>query len=205
MAGFLSGWLGCSDPPEFSLATPRLLLRLPQMDDHASWLALRRASRVFLEPWEPTWRESDFTPAAFRQRVRRCRALARADEAYRYFIFGRQDNVLVGGVSLFNVRRGDADAASLGYWIGQPFARQGFMTEAVRAILDHGFGTLRLHRIEAACLPHNEASMRLLARCGFEREGYARAYLKIAGRWQDHVLFAHLAGSSSSFPRPARN
>jgi ribosomal-protein-alanine N-acetyltransferase len=100
----------------------------------------------------------------------------------------------VGGVTLNNVRRGVIQAGSLGYWIGAPFARRGFMTAALAALIPYAHGALRLKRIEAACLPHNAASMRLLQKLGFAREGYARQYLCIAGEWQDHVLFARLAG-----------
>lgn len=195
MGAVLASWFRrLTEDAEPAMATSRLYLRLPEAGDRAAWVRLRQASRAFLEPWEPRWSESEFTPAAFRARVRRCRNLARDDEAYRYFIFRRHDRALMGGLSLINIRRGDADTASLGYWIGEPFARQGYMTEAVRAAVAHGFGSLRLHRIEAACLPGNEASMRLLARCGFEREGYAKGFLRIAGRWQDHVLYARLSG-----------
>lgn len=195
MASLLSAWLGLGDTAPDHIISPHLVLRLPRPEDYQSWVALRRASRAFLEPWEPLWNEDDFTPAAFRRRVRRCRALALADEAWRYLIIRRSDDALLGGLSLSNIRRGDADTASLGYWIGEPFARHGYMSEAVNAALAHAFGSLGLHRIEAACLPENEASIRLLARCGFDREGYARAYLKIAGRWRDHLLFARLSGS----------
>ena len=97
-------------------------------------------------------------------------------------------------LDLQELRRGVAQAGTLGYWIGKPFARQGYMTAAVRLLLQVSFGPLGLHRVEAACLPHNAASIALLGRCGFEHEGLARGYLKIAGTWQDHLLFARLAG-----------
>jgi ribosomal-protein-alanine N-acetyltransferase len=100
--------------------------------------------------------------------------------------------VLLGGLTLGQLRRGVAQCATLGYWIGAPNAAQGYMTRAVRAATAYALQTLRLHRIEAACLPQNVASTRLLLRCGFQREGYARAYLRINGTWQDHVLFALL-------------
>ena len=100
--------------------------------------------------------------------------------------------MLVGGLTLASVRRGVAQAGSLGYWMGATFVRRGHMTAAVKAVLPFTFSTLRLHRVEAACIPTNTASIRLLERAGFTREGYARQYLCINGTWQDHLLFARL-------------
>ena len=99
---------------------------------------------------------------------------------------------MVGGLTLANIRRGVAQAGSIGYWVGQPFARQGYMTAAVRTLIPFCFGALRLHRLEAACIPTNDASIGLLEKTGFKREGYARGYLCINGAWQDHLLYARL-------------
>jgi ribosomal-protein-alanine N-acetyltransferase len=174
-----------------------VLLRAPQMSDYAEWARLRMESRRFLEPWEPLWPEDDLSRGAFRRRMRRYAREMRDDLGYPFLIFRARDRVLLGGVTLTNVRRGVAQSASLGYWIGAAHARHGYMTAAVKALLPFVHGVLRLRRIEAACLPHNAASVRLLERCGFEREGYAREYLCIAGKWQDHVLYAHVAGAAS--------
>jgi ribosomal-protein-alanine N-acetyltransferase len=95
-------------------------------------------------------------------------------------------------LTLANIRRGVAQAGSIGYWVGAPFAKQGYMTAAVRALVPHCFSALRLHRLEAACIPGNDASIRLLEKTGFTREGYARRYLCINGVWQDHLLYARL-------------
>lgn len=170
----------------------RVMLRAPVMGDYAQWAQLRSTSRTFLEPWEPTWPRDDLTRTAFRQRVRRYNRDMRDDYAYAFFIFDNATADLVGGLTLSNVRRGVAQTASVGYWTGMPFARQGYMTEALTAAVSFAFDSLRLHRVEAACLPDNEASRRLLLRTGFSEEGYARQYLKINGRWQDHLLFALL-------------
>jgi ribosomal-protein-alanine N-acetyltransferase len=169
-----------------------VVLRSPQMGDHAEWAALREASRGFLTPWEPIWPADDLARSAFRRRIKRYAEDQRGDLAYPFFIFRKTDNVLVGGLTLANIRRGCAQAASLGYWMGEPYARQGQMTAAVMAVLPFAFGTLRLHRVEAACIPANGASIRLLERTGFQREGFARQYLCINGVWQDHLLFARL-------------
>jgi ribosomal-protein-alanine N-acetyltransferase len=170
-----------------------IMLRAPQMADFAEWTGLRTASRNFLAPWEPTWPTDDLTRGAFRRRLKRYAEDLRTDQAYPFFIFRTGDDVLVGGLTLANIRRGVAQAGSLGYWIGAPFAHKGYMTAAVRALIPFGFGAIRLHRLEAACIPTNTASMRLLEKTGFQREGYARQYLCINGSWQDHVLYARLA------------
>jgi ribosomal-protein-alanine N-acetyltransferase len=174
------------------LQSGRVMMRLPVMADYAEWAQLRSASRSFLEPWEPTWPRDDLTKPAFRQRVRRYNRDMRDDYAYAFFIFCQQSGQLAGGLTLSNVRRGVAQSASVGYWVGLPFAGQGYLTDALGAAVRFAFESLRLHRVEAACLPHNEASRRLLQKVGFKEEGYARQYLKIDGRWQDHVLFALL-------------
>jgi [ribosomal protein S5]-alanine N-acetyltransferase len=181
--------------PETAPAIERygVLLRPPQMADYSEWASLREKSRDFLVPWEPTWPADDLTRAAFRRRLKRYAEDQRSDQAYAFFIFRREDNVLVGGLTLANVRRGVAQAGSLGYWLGEPFVRRGYMTAAVNALLPFTFGTLKLHRLEAACIPTNVASIRLLEKCGFVREGHAREYLCINGVWQDHLLYARLA------------
>ena len=169
-----------------------VVLRPPQMGDYPEWAALREASREFLTPWEPTWPADDLTRASFRRRIRRYFEDQRGDLAYPFFIFRRNDDALVGGLTLANVRRGCAQACTLGYWMGRDYAQRGYMTAAVRGVIPFAFGTLRLHRIEAACIPANTASIRLLERTGFQREGFARQYLCINGLWQDHLLFARL-------------
>jgi ribosomal-protein-alanine N-acetyltransferase len=171
-----------------------VVLRLPQMTDFEEWSALRAASRDFLTPWEPTWPADDLTRGAFRRRLKRYAEDWRADQSYAFFVFRKEDHVLLGGLTLASIRRGVAQAGSLGYWMGAPFVRRGYMTAAVRTVLPFAFDTLHLHRVEAACIPTNVASIRLLERCGFSREGYARQYLCINGIWQDHLLFARLKG-----------
>ena len=150
-----------------------------------------RARAISCTPWEPTWPPDALSRSSFRARIARYGEDWRGDQGYNFFIF-RDDETLVGGVGLSNVRRGVAETASLGYWVGEPFARQGFMTAALPLVLDFSFDRLRLHRIEAACLPTNVPSRALLKRTGFTEEGYARRYLLIDGKWQDHVLFAIL-------------
>ncbi|MCP8939234.1 GNAT family N-acetyltransferase [Alsobacter sp. SYSU M60028] len=167
-------------------------LRPPRPDDYVAWARLRQASYEFLKPWEPIWPADDLTRAAYRRRIRRYQREIEEDLAYPFFLFREPDDELMGGLTLGMVRRGVAQAATLGYWMGAPFAGRGHMGRAVRAAAGYGFDNLRLRRIEAACVPHNAPSMRLLERVGFRREGLARQYLCINGVWQDHVLYALL-------------
>jgi ribosomal-protein-alanine N-acetyltransferase len=174
-----------------------VVLRPPQTADYIEWASLREKSREFLVPWEPTWPQDDLTRGAFRRRLKRYAEDQRTDQAYAFFIFRKDDNALVGGLTLANIRRGVAQAGSLGYWLGEPYVRRGYMTAAVNALVPFTFATLKLHRVEAACIPVNIASIRLLEKCGFTREGLAREYLCINGAWQDHLLYARLASDPS--------
>jgi ribosomal-protein-alanine N-acetyltransferase len=173
-----------------------IMLRMPQIDDFEEWAALRKTSRDFLTPWEPTWPVDDLTRAAFRRRIKRYAEDLRSDQGYAFLIARNSDGALVGGLTLANIRRGVAQAGSLGYWTGLPFVRHGYMTAAVRAVIPFAFASLRLHRLEAACIPSNSGSIKLLEKTGFVREGYAREYLCINGIWQDHLLYAHVNDGS---------
>jgi ribosomal-protein-alanine N-acetyltransferase len=164
-------------------------LRAPRWRDYAAWMDLRRRSRAFLQPWEPVWPEDDLTAGAFRRRLAAYSREIDSGGAFPFFIFRASDDALVGGVTLSNVRRGVAQMATVGYWIGEPYAGQGYMTAAMRPLLAFAFGGIGLHRVEAACLPENRASHRLLLKSGFREEGLALAYLKINGSWRDHLLF----------------
>lgn len=188
-----------TDPPSRPLIrTPNLILRAPLATDYAAWAVLRVESREFLTPWEPVWNDDDLTRTSFRLRVKRAAREIASDEAYSLFILDARSETLLGGLTLGLVRRGVAQACTLGYWMGQRHAGQGHMTEAVRGALRFAFSDLALHRVEAACLPNNAPSRRLLERVGFRQEGLARAYLRINGVWADHLLYGIL--SSDSLP-----
>ena len=167
----------------------RTYLRAPRLSDQAEWTALRQRSRAFLEKWEPTWQPDEFSRAAFRFRLRVYSQRARDDQSYTFFIFNRQTHAMIGGLSMSHVRRGVSQSATLGYWMGLPFAGQGYMKDALLAVIAAAYPLFGLHRLEAACIPHNDRSRKLLLACGFDQEGYARSYVKIAGRWEDHLLF----------------
>jgi ribosomal-protein-alanine N-acetyltransferase len=176
--------------PEPLLRGDGLYLRPAISGDFAVWARLRAESREFLAPWEPIWPDDDLTRAAFRRRLRRQSDEMARDESFSFLIFEATTDDLLGGLTLGGIRRGVAQSGTLGYWMGEPHAGKGRMTRAVAAAVRFGFSTLRLHRIEAACLPENTASQTLLERNGFHREGLARSYLKINGAWRDHLLYA---------------
>jgi ribosomal-protein-alanine N-acetyltransferase len=171
-------------------------LRAPDARDYEEWAALRTRSRDFLKPWEPTWPADDLGRPAFRRRLRRYGEERRLDHAHAFFLFLNGTQQLLGGITISNIRRSVSQTGTVGYWIGEPHAGRGYMTAAVRALIPHVFGPLRLRRLEAACIPTNAPSIRLLEKVGFIREGYAREYLCIDGVWQDHLLFALLRGDA---------
>jgi ribosomal-protein-alanine N-acetyltransferase len=181
-----------STPPP--IESERMQLRLPEIGDHAAWSKLRREGEAFLKDWEPSWSADHFTHKAFRNRVYWAWRSREEGRALALFLVRRSDLRLMGAITLDNIRRGPAQSATVGYWIGPEFARQGFMAEALAAVVGHAFGALDLSRIEAACLPENLASRGLLERAGFKYEGIAQSYLQINGRWRNHVLYASLRG-----------
>lgn len=193
---FLRAVAGADPGP--TLKAEGVYLRLPAAGDYVAWATLRAESRAFLSPWEPTWPKDDLDKAAFKRRLKRYQREVKDDLGYPFFVFRSGDDALLGGLTLSYVRRGVTQSCALGYWMGEPHAGRGHMTAAVRAVVPFVFQTLRLHRIEAACLPHNKASIRLLEKLGFTREGYARRYLCIDGEWQDHLLF----GLCADDPQP---
>lgn len=182
-------WFARDDTPV--LMGARVTLRAPRPSDYAAWRDLRRLSRDFLKPFEPRWTESDLNPRVFASRLKRGREEARAGTDYSFFLFLRAggEEVLVGGITLSNIRRRAAQFVNLGYWMGKPYAGKGLMTEAVGLVVPFCFDTLGLHRIHAAFLPDNMASRRVLEKNGFREEGFAEHYLQIDGKWADHVLF----------------
>jgi ribosomal-protein-alanine N-acetyltransferase len=179
-----------SSPPSGQVIRgDRVMLRTPALSDFSQWAKLRDESRVFLAPWEPIWPTDDLTKLAFRRRLRRYLREIRNGTGYPFFVFSPDGETLLGGLTLAQIQRGVTQSAVLGYWMGAPYAGKGLMSAAVRAVVGFAFDTLHLNRLEAACLPRNAASIRLLEKVGFTREGYARKYLCIDGRWQDHVLY----------------
>ena len=184
------------------IAGPVVMLRPPALSDYAGWAELRALSRGHLTPWEPAWSRDELSRTFYRRRLRGYAYDARDDQGYAYFVTSPDGETLFGGLTLSNIRRGASQSGAIGYWIGAPFARQGTMQAAMRMIIPFAFQTLRLHRLEAASMPANAASQRVLEKAGFKREGLAKRYLKINGRWEDHYIYGlteeDWAGSKTS-------
>jgi ribosomal-protein-alanine N-acetyltransferase len=174
------------------IETERMTLRQPVMTDFRDWAHLRRISTDFLTPWEPTWATDHLSRKGFTNRVYWAQRSITGGTALPLFLVRRQDDRLLGAITLDNIRRGPSQSGTLGYWIGEAYARQGYMREAIPAIVHYAFDRLDLSRIEAACLPSNAASRGLLEKSGFKYEGVAQSYLQIGGRWRTHVLYASL-------------
>ena len=172
--------------------TERLILRSPQHADFRAWSTLRYESQDFLSPWEPTWAPDHLSRKSFANRVYWSQRSVNEGTALPLFLVRRSDHQLMGAITLDPIRRGPAQTATMGYWIGQQFAREGYMSEAILALVHYAFVKLDLSRIESACLPDNVPSRGALEKCGFKYEGVAQAYLQINGRWRTHVLYSCL-------------
>lgn len=178
--------------PKLKFETERMSLRLPLHGDYRAWAELRETSAAFLRPWEPVWSTDHLSRKAFSNRVTWAARAWGSGTAMPLLLIRRDDQVLLGAITLDNIRRGPVQAGTLGYWIGQPHARHGYMREAIQAVVHHAFNALDISRVEAACLPENTPSRGVLEKTGFKYEGVAQSYLQIAGRWRNHVLYAAL-------------
>jgi ribosomal-protein-alanine N-acetyltransferase len=195
----LLDWIGHDH--ELRLEADAVRLRPHRGSDFVEWERLRAGSRRFLQPWEPTWPADDLTRAAWRRRLAAYSQDMERGVAYPFLVFRQVDGAMVGGITVSNVRRGVAQMAQIGYWVGEPFARRGYTLAAVKAVTRFCFGRLRLHRVEAACIPTNEGSRRVLEKAAFRQEGFARAYLRINGIWRDHLLFGLISPAPASEQR----
>lgn len=176
------------------LRSPRLTIRPPRLEDWREWINQRSLSQEHLKEWEPTWAIDALSRKSYFDRVHRLAKNWKQDDSYSFLLFlSKEHGVgerLVGGATLSSVRRGAAQIVSLGYWMSVVYISNGYMTEALRPVCNFAFTTLRLHRIEAACLPNNVPSQRVLTKVGFTQEGRARSYLKIDGKRRDHDIYA---------------
>lgn len=185
---------GTLNAPDFIREGERVYIRPPLLSDWSSWSVLREKSRAFLTPWEPAWADDSLSRFTWNRRLKRQYDAWKNDQFYSFLTFRCNDNALVGGLSLSNIRRGGSQSALLGYWVGEEYARQGYTLEAVCLTLDYSFDPAGggFHRIEAGCLPSNNRSAGLLRKAGFKEEGLLREYLKINGDWKDHLFFSVL-------------
>lgn len=172
----------------FEIITPRLVLRPARPSDYLQWRTVRERNYDYLKPYEPTWPENCLQQDFFHRRVDRLLTDWHEDRCYAFLILAK-DGTLLGGMNINNIIRGAGQFATLGYWIDEKSQGNGYMREAGHGILDFAFRHIRLQRMNAACLVHNQRSRNLLLALGFEEEGFARAYIQINGKRQDHILF----------------
>jgi ribosomal-protein-alanine N-acetyltransferase len=184
---------------DWRLQGSKVVLRAGDPADWHNWRTIRDHSRAFLTPWEPSWPPNALTYTYYCGLLRRYAREWRKGEGYNFHVFLNnergEEGALIGGISLNSIERGIAQTGTLGYWMGEPYAGNGYMREAADLVCDFAFNTLLLHRLQASCLPHNDPSINLLRRLGFEEEGYAKAYLQINGVWEDHLLWARVRGT----------
>lgn len=177
------------DFPSVRLEGFRVVLRPPCLDDYQQWALVRSQNKNFLQPYEPTWPTEALDQDFFERRLKRQIRDWKNDRAYAFLVFLKSQETLIGGINVNNVCRGAAQFGSIGYWLDETMQGNGYMSETLRIVLNYCFSDLRLHRVNASCLPHNTPSIKLLKRLGFAEEGFASRYLQINGVWEDHVLF----------------
>ncbi len=172
-----------------------VVLKAPCLVDYSEWSLVRAKNQDFLESFEPQWAEECLTRSFFERRLERQDSEYQVGRGYYFLIHHKESSDIIGGINLNNIQMGAARHATLGYWIDQDYQGQGYMREALALVINHAFKTLKLKRLNAACLPDNMRSIKLLKSSGFEEEGFAKSYLQINGQWQNHVLFGLLSSS----------
>ena len=177
---------------EIDLKGKKVILKKPKKENWNEWAQLRQKSRNFLQPWEPKWPKDFLTKESFNNFIAMVEASLKNKTSYNFFIFHKKNYNLMGGISLTNHKSEGYKSITIGYWMGEEFAGQGYMRDTLSATCDFCFFNLRLNRIEAACLPKNITSKKLLLNVGFEVEGYAKKYLNINGKLEDHLLLARI-------------
>ena len=175
--------------PAATIAGANVYLRPPRLSDVAAFGAAVRASTALHRGWTSAPR----TPARFARFVHRYAPRGKAPSHAGFLVLRRQDDALVGVYNFSEIVRGAFQSAYLGYFAFAPLAGTGLMSEGMALALDIAFRRMKLHRVEVNVQPTNARSLALAERLGFTREGYSRRYVKIAGRWRDHVRFAMLA------------
>ncbi len=167
----------------------RVHLRLPRRSDQQAFVSAARASRRLHSGWV----QAPETPAAYVAYVERYAFRGRSPRHAGFLVVRNDDGALAGVINFSEIVRGAFHSAFVGYYAFVQLAGDGYMTEGFALALDFAFRRLALHRVEANVQPANRRSIALVSRLGFEREGYSRRYVKISGRWRDHVRFAMLA------------
>ena len=169
---------------------PDVELRLPEPEDADSFLDLVVRNRDHFRPYEPRRPPAYFTLGGQRDQIAAARRQAKLGERFEFGVWRNNGGGLVGRISLGGISRGALQNAYLGYGIDIECAGRGYATQAVKLAVHVAFDDLGLHRVQAAVVPENTASARVLQKCGFREEGLARRYLFLDGQWKDHRMFA---------------
>ena len=176
----------------FEITGRKVILRPPQYSDLKAWADERKKNKLYLQPWEPLWSINELERSSFVKRVRMFERLSHNDQAYSFLIFTSDNEDFIGEVNISNVQRGIIQSCTIGYWIAKDCEGKGMMSESLELVKEFIFNELKLHRIEAACLPHNIPSLKVLLKNGFIKEGTARKLLKINDKWQDHTVLSFI-------------
>ena len=176
----------------FEITGQKVILRPPQYSDWKAWADERKKNKLYLQPWEPLWSINELERSSFVKRVRMFERLSHNDQAYSFLIYKSDNEDFIGEVNISNVQRGIIQSCTIGYWIAKDCEGKGMMSESLELVKEFIFNELKLHRIEAACLPHNTPSLKLLLKNGFIKEGTARKLLKINDKWQDHTVLSFI-------------
>jgi ribosomal-protein-alanine N-acetyltransferase len=176
----------------FEITGQKVILRPPQYSDWKAWADERKKNKLYLQPWEPLWSINELERSSFVKRVRMFERLSHNDQAYSFLIFTSDNEDFIGEVNISNVQRGIIQSCTIGYWIAKDCEGKGIMSESLELVKEFIFNELKLHRIEAACLPHNMPSLKVLLKNGFIKEGTARKLLKINDKWQDHTVLSFI-------------
>ena len=176
----------------FEITGQKIILRPPQYSDWKAWADERKKNKWYLQPWEPLWSINELERSSFVKRVRMFERLSHNDQAYSFLIFTSDNEDFIGEVNISNVQRGIIQSCTIGYWIAKNCEGKGMMSESLELVKEFIFNELKLHRIEAACLPHNMPSLKVLLKNGFIKEGTARKLLKINDKWQDHTVLSFI-------------
>ena len=176
----------------FEITGQKVILRPPQYSDWKAWADERKKNKLYLQPWEPLWSINELERSSFVKRVRMFERLSHNDQAYSFLIFKSDNEDFIGEVNISNIQRGIIQSCTIGYWIAKDCEGKGMMSESLELVKEFIFNELKLHRIEAACLPHNMPSLKVLLKNGFIKEGTARKLLKINDKWQDHTVLSFI-------------
>ncbi|NQZ33216.1 MAG: ribosomal protein S5-alanine N-acetyltransferase [Oceanospirillaceae bacterium] len=172
------------------IETDRLNIGLLKPDEYQLLQQYLSRNKTHLAKWEPTRDPIYYTQYEITLRIKSALLAFKQQSAFHFVLLNKNNDKVLGVCNFANAVRGPLQACHLGYALCHEYQGQGLMQEALRAATSYVFETLKFHRIIANYIPDNKRSENTLTKAGFEREGYAKSYLKIAGKWQDHVLTA---------------